>query len=149
MVSLNAIILCIAGVLFPVVWNKYSNELYKKYGYLLSMEVIMYTLIVILILIGVIDNRAYYIIDTLLFAIITKNIICGTNRLTALRYNSKDKREKYDNNLNIVANLSSLIGFSISFLVAIPVNIAFILITIGICFDNIFYYQAYRESLYK
>lgn len=146
-IALNSIIMCLTGALFPILWNKYSEKLYRKYGYLLGLEAIAYISIATLILTGTITNKAYYLLDTLLFALISKNIICGGNKLRAKRYNSEDKREKYDNNSTLIANLSSLIGFGISFIFTIPVNIAFILITIGICFDNIFYYKAYRESI--
>jgi len=146
MIALNSIIICTAGVLFPILWNKYS-KLYKSYGYLLTAEGITYITIGILIVTGCISNTLYYILDTILFSLITKNIICGGNKLRAIRYNSEKIREEYDNNSTIVANFSSLLGFGISFVIMIPSNIAFIFITIGICIDNIFYYKAYKKSL--
>ena len=148
MVALNSIIICIAGVIFPMIWNKHS-KLYNTYGYLLLIEVIGYITIGTLICTNLIGNLSYYLLDTFLFAIISKNIICGGNKLRAMRYNSEKTREQYDNNANIVANFSSLLGFGISFLVTIPVNISFVLITFGVCIDNIFYYKAYKQSLIK
>ena len=143
-VALNSIVICLGGMLFPVLWNKRSDKLYKVYGYLLTTEGILYTLIGFLIVIGAIVPKMYYILDTLLFAIISKNVICGNNKLLAFRY--KDNREEYDNNYNIVANASSLIGFTLNILLSLDTNVAFILLTIGIIFDNIFYYQVYKES---
>ncbi len=148
MISLNSILLCISGIILPIVWNKYSDKLYEKYGYLLSIEAILYTLLTILIIIGFIDNKAYYFIDTILFALVTKNIICGNNRLTSMRYKNKD-REIFDNSIVSVSNMSSLIGFGISFVFTIPVNIAFIFMGLGIVADNIFYYRAYKECKNK
>lgn len=146
MIAFNSIIMCLTGVLFPIIWNKNKN-LYKTYGKLLFLEGIAYLIIAILICTGVINNVAYYLLDTFLFALISKNIICGNNKLRATRYNSEELREQYDNNSTIISNFSSLFGFGISFIVIIPVNIAFVLITIGICIDNIFYYKAYKQSL--
>lgn len=145
MIALNSIVCCIAGVLFPIIWNKYG-KLYCTYGYLLFAEVIGYVIIGFLICTGLISNLSYYLLDTFLFVLITRNIICGGNKLRNIRYN-QETRERYDNNSNIVANFSSLLGFGISFLITIPSNIAFVLITIGICVDNIFYYKAYKQSL--
>ncbi len=139
-------VICVSGILFPLIWNKYSVKLYTKYGHLLGIEAITYTLIAILVLAGSITNKTYYILDTFLFALITKNIMCGANKLRASRYNSDNKRERYDNNSDLISNLSSLMGFGISFIVTIPTNVAFILITIGICFDNIFYFKAYKQT---
>ena len=139
-ISLESIVTCLAGVIFPTLWKKYSDKLYTKYGYLLTTEGILYTLICILLIGGYINYKAYYILDMLLFVVISKNIICGNNKLKAIRYKG-ETREEYDNNINIVSNLSSLIGFTLSFILTIPVSLAFILITIGICFDNIFYYN--------
>lgn len=118
--------------------------MYKKYGYLLTIEGIAYILLTVLIVLGIINTKFYYLLDTLLFAIVTKNIICGGNRLRASRYKDKD-REEYDNNSVLVANISSLIGFTISFLFKIPVSIAFIIMGFGVIVDNIFYYKAYKS----
>ena len=146
MLALNSIILCMSGIVFPILWNKY-RKLYNSYGILLAIEVVGYTIIGALIYTGIIGNAAYYLLETLLFSTISKNIICGGNRLRSIRYNSEQLRERYDNNSTIVSNSSSLIGFSISIIITIPVNISFILITLGVCIDNIFYYSAYRKSL--
>lgn len=137
--------MCLAGIVFPILWNKKSDFMYSKYEYLLTIEGISYILLTILFICGLIDSKFYYLLDTLLFAIIAKNIICGGNRLRASRYKNKD-REEYDNNSALVSNSSSLIGFTISFLFVIPTNIAFILIAFGIIIDNIFYYKAYKTS---
>lgn len=144
-ISLNAIVMCLVGIVFPILWNKKSDFMYRKYGYLLTIEGISYILLTILFICGLIDSKFYYLLDTLLFAIIAKNIICGGNRLRASRYKNED-REEYDNNSALVSNSSSLIGFTISFLFVIPTNIAFILIAFGIIIDNIFYYKAYKTS---
>lgn len=146
LIAFNSIILCIAGVCLPIVWNRYT-QLYRSFGTLLVIEILAYSIICILICTNAIGNVAYYLLDTIIFSLISKNIICGGNKLRALRYNSATLREQYDNNSTVVANGSSLLGFGVSFMLTIPVNIAFIFITIGICVDNLFYYKAYKNSL--
>ena len=74
-ISLNAIIVCIAGIIVPIIWNKKSDELYNKYGYLLTLEGLSYILLTVAFILGTVDSRLYYLIDTILFSIITKNII--------------------------------------------------------------------------
>lgn len=143
-ISLNAIIVCIAGIIVPIIWNKKSDELYNKYGYLLTLEGLSYILLTVAFILGTVDSRLYYLIDTILFSIITKNIICGGNKLRALRYTGEE-REKFDNDCNILSNASSLIGFTISLLFPLQKYIAFIILGIGIISDNIFYYRAYKE----
>lgn len=145
-ISLNAIIVCIAGIIVPIIWNKQSDKLYNKYGYLLTLEGISYILLTVAFIFGTVNSKLYYLIDTLLFSIITKNIICGSNKLRAIRYNGEE-REQFDNDCNILSNASSLIGFTVSLLLPLPRYIAFILLGIGIISDNIFYYQAYKESI--
>ena len=81
------------------------------------------------------------------YCFVTKNILIGTNRLKVLRYEG-DGRQIFDNNIQLASNASSLIGFSISF-ITIPMSLSFILITIGIIFDNFFYYSAWKDSLRK
>lgn len=146
MISLNSICICLAGIVFPVMWNKNSDKLYKKYGVLCTLETILYILICVMLLISLISSKAYYILDTMFFCLVTKNMICGGNKLRAKRYNNEKDREQYDNNVQLVSNISSLIGFSISLMVSISVNVGFILITIGICSDNFFYYHGWKET---
>src|SRR3712207_4218286 len=126
-ISLNSIVTCISGILFPIIWNKYSDKLYVKWRYLLSAETIAYTIAIMLMLFGKINGRIYYFVDTLFFAVITKNIICGNNKLKSIRYAKDNEREQYDNNCNIVTNCSSLIGFGTSFLFNMQIKIVFIL----------------------
>lgn len=146
LISVNQIIICFTGIIFPILWNQQSDKLYRKYGHLLSLEGILYTLLIISILFSIITPKMYYIVDTILCSILTKNIICGLNKLKIYRYKG-DAREEYDNNVNVACNISSLIGFSISLFLSISKNIAFIFMGIGIVLDNIFYYKAYKLTL--
>lgn len=145
LISINSIAICLGGIVIPYIWNKYSDKIYSYYGYILFSEIIFYSILVLLILFKIINNKIYYILDTFLFVFITKNIICGNNKLISIKYKNKE-REEYDNNLTIVSNSSSLIGFILSLFFHIDINIAFIFIWIGIVSDNIFYYISYKKS---
>ena len=87
-----------------------------------------------------------HILDTICFTLITKNIICGGNRLRAIKYNNEEKRIKYDNDVQMAANISSLIGFLSCAIFEFNLWQAFLLSTIGICIDNIFYYLEWRDK---
>lgn len=145
LISINSICLCISGILCPILWNKYSNKLYKKYGFFCNAETILYTLICFLFIFKYISPIIYYVLDTLFYCLVTKNIICGNNKLKILRY-VNNEREEYDNNMQLMSNASSLIGFTISLISNFSINTGFILITIGICLDNFFYYSVWKET---
>lgn len=147
MISVNEIAICIAGIFIPIMWNKKSEKLYKTYGFLCNLETVLYIIICIMFLTSFITTKAYYILDTAFFCLVTKNIISGGNKLRAKRYNTEKDREQYDNNSQLVSNASSLIGFIISLVININVNIGFMLLTIGICVDNIFYYIGWKETI--
>ncbi|QXE20436.1 hypothetical protein [Clostridium sp. 001] len=147
-IAFNSIVVCVSGVIVPTLWNKFSDKIYKEYGHFLIAETIGYIILMLLILNNIISNVAYCILDTFIFSIVSKNLICGNNKLKATRY-LKNEREKFDNNIVVASNGSSLIGFTVSLLFNIPSNIAFILTTIGICIDNIFYFKVYKEEKCK
>ena len=146
LISLNSICFCISGILCSILWNKYSNKLYKKYGFFYNMETILYIIICLLFISRYISPVVYYILDTIFYCLVTKNLICGSNRLKMLRYINKE-REVYDNNVQLMSNASSLIEFTISLIFNFSIITGFILITIGICLDNFFYYNAWKETI--
>lgn len=144
-ISFNSIITCLGGIIAPSIWNKYSDKIFKKYKNLLILEILFYSILIASLLAGIVNNKFYYIADTLLFSLITKNIICGNNKIISIKYKDKE-REEYDNNFSMLCNISSLIGYSCSFLFSLKSNVAFIAILLGISLDNIFYYVAYKKT---
>lgn len=149
MISINSLCTCLGGIILPFIWNKYSDILYKKYGKMLFLEAFCYICMLIMLINNKINLIIYYILDTICFTLITKNIICGGNRLRAIKYNNEEKRTKYDNNTQMAANISSLIGFLSCAIFEFNLWQAFLLSTIGICIDNIFYYLEWRDRKYE
>ena len=145
MISVNSLFACIGGIILPIIWNKYCDKLYKKYGAMLVTECIIYILILIMLLTNRMGLITYYILDTIFFALVTKSIICGGNKLRAKRYSNESDRVKYDNNSQMASNISKIIGFGISAIFTLGMKQAFVLSTIGICIDNIFFYLAWKE----
>lgn len=147
-VSLNMIVICISGVIFPILWNKYSNKLYKKYNVFCNLETILYLILCVSFLLGLITPYAYYFLDTFAFCFVSKNIICGTNKLKVLTYDSEERVE-FDNNIQLVSNASSLIGYFLSLLMTVPLGVSLIFFTIGVILDNSFYASVWKKSLTK
>ena len=147
-ISMNSIICCISGIFIPIIWNKYE-KMYNSYGFFLISEIICYIILCSSILLSFITPKAYYIIDTLLYAFLTRNLCCGNIKLKVKRYCKENDRAEYDNNSVIVANFSSLLGFILSYFISIPIKLGFIFITIGIIFDNFIYYYVYKKIKQK
>ena len=98
-VSICSLMSCVIVALVNKLWLRYSKKLYKYFKHLLIIETIVYSILVGMILSNSISPYTYYIFDTLLFATITNNIICGGVKLKSLRYQGEE-REKFDNTIN-------------------------------------------------
>ena len=146
MISLNSIIICIAGIIVPALWTDNGKKLYKYFALLGLLEASTYIITVALVIMNIISIPMYYIIDTLAFSIITKNLICGGNMLRNKRYDTQDKRNKYDNLLQIACNSSSIIGYGINLIYPCGQVLAFTCMAIGISFDNWFYIKAWKKT---
>lgn len=145
LMSFCSLISCLIVIFISKLWLKYSDKLYNKFYLMLFLEVIVYFILLILFLSNNISTKIYYIADTLLFASITRSIICGGTRLKAIRYKDKD-RESFDNKSTIFCNVASVLGFAISSIIKIPINTAFIFMFIGISVDNYLYYRVYKKT---
>ncbi len=144
-ISVNQILICISVIVVNSIWNKYSNRLYKYYIHFMALESVAYLILNLTMILNICTTLIYYLTDTFLYCIITKNIICGSVKLRSFVYN-KDKREKYDNTAQIATAIGTLIGSTIAIIINIPIEIAFIISWIGITIDNIFYIIAYRNA---
>lgn len=111
----------------------------------MGLETVTYTVLIGSFLIGKLTPTGYVIIEALLFASITRNIICGTNRLKAMRYNEQS-REEYDNKDIMLSNVSSLLGFGFSTLITLSLTVCMILMLIGTVVDNVFYYYVWKTT---
>lgn len=137
-IALNQIINCISIIVYGRVWNKKSDRLFKFY----PMFCILETMLSIGSAIWAImsgDIVAYYIVDTLIFAIVTRNICCGGVKLRAIRYRTEKEREHFDNNNNSMSAIATIIGSFIAMILELDFNMMLILATIGNSIDNIFY----------
>ena len=144
-IALNQIINCISVIIFGLAWNKKSDTLFKYYPMFCMLETILG---VITTIYAIVTHNiiSYYLLDTFVFAIVTRNICCGGVKLRAIRYNSEEKREHFDNNNNSVSSIATIIGS----IIAIFLNLDFVtmlcLATFGNVVDNIFYIFIYFNT---
>lgn len=142
-IALNAIILCISTIILGKLWDECSKNLYKVYGLMQVLKSAFYIALLMLIINNSLSYRFYYVADTFVMAFISKNIIFGSNKLKSLRYN-QDDRNKFDNKSLIASNLASLLGLTISLLIHVSTNVAFVFLTLGMIIDAAFNYKVFK-----
>lgn len=144
LIALNQIINCVSIVLFGFVWNK-TKRLFNFYPALCIIEGIL-SIGSTIFAITTHNIIAYYIIDTLIFSIITRNICCGGIKLRAMRYNTEEQRERYDNNNNSANAIGTIVGSCLAMILDLNFETMLIVATIGNTVDNIFYICIYFKE---
>ena len=147
LIALNQIINCVSIVLFGFVWNK-TKRLFNFYPALCIIEG-MLSIGSTIFAITTHNIVAYYIIDTLIFSIVTRNICCGGIKLRAMRYNSEEQRERYDNNNNSANAIGTIAGSCLAMILDLNFELMLIIATIGNTVDNIFYICIYYSERKK
>lgn len=125
----------ISVILFTVLYDKYSDNIYKWYPIMSGMRIIVYTVAVSLILSNKLTIPAYYIIDIIISTMVSKSIHCCYARMKRLAYNGED-RERFDNYKPIAAATAGLIGNTFAF-IGVSTSIAWICFAISVIIDNI------------
>ena len=144
-IALNQVINCLSIVILGSLWNKKSDKLFKFYPVLCISETILSVCSTIWATLTQ-NILAYYIIDTLIFAIVTRNICCGGVKLKAIRYKTETDREHFDNNNNSMSAIATIIGSVIAIILKLDFVAMLWLATIGNAVDNIFYIFIYRKT---
>lgn len=145
-IAVNQIAVCISVILFSSLWNRFSNRLYPFFQLFCVLESIAGVCTSVYVALYPENVMIYYILDTLMFCLITRNIICGGVRLRAVRYKSETEREHFDNSNNSVSAMATIIGS----LIALKLNLDFTkmiwIAAIGNMIDNIFYILIFEET---
>lgn len=144
-IALNQIINCVSIVFFGSLWNKKSDKLFGYYPIFCILEMIFGIMTAVYAIISQ-DILSYYILDTIVFAIITRNICCGGIKLKTLRYKSEKERECFDNNNNSVSSLATIIGSVLAMFLRLDFNIMLCLATLGNMIDNVFYIVIFLKT---
>lgn len=147
-IALSQIINCVSIVFFGLIWNRYSQKLFKFYSVFCIFETLLsITSTVIAVITG--NILAYYVIDTLIFAIVTRNICCGGVKLRALRYSTETAREHFDNSDNSASAVATIIGSVLAMILKLDFIPMLWIATVGNAVDNIFYIAIYNKEREK
>lgn len=145
LIAINQIINCFSIVFFGTVWNKWSGRLFKYYPMICVAETLL-GICSTAFAICTENIAAYYMIDTLIFAVVTRNICCGGVKLRALRYKTEKEREQFDNNDNSAYAVATIIGSLVSMSLDLSFEVMLCIATFGNAIDNIFYILIYRNT---
>lgn len=137
-IALNQIINCISIIIFGSIWNKKSEKLFVYYPIFCVIET-MFGILTTIYAILTYNLVAYYLLDTIVFAIVTRNICCGGVKLRAIRYTTEEEREHFDNNDNSSYSLATIIGSVVAMFINLDFKTMLCLATFGNAIDNIFY----------
>ena len=145
-VAITNIITCLSTILFSALWNKKSNSLFKLYPIFCVIETVISLVLLIYLLIFSLNLKFYYIANTIIFAIITRNICCGGIKLRTKRYPTEKEREKFDNTNNSFSAAATLIGSGIAIVLKLPIEIMLTVAFIGNIVDNVFYIIIFKQQ---
>lgn len=144
-IALSQIVNCLSVIVFSSIWNKAGNKLFKFYPAICIAE----TLLGVgssLLATFTSNVLVYYVLDTLIFAIVTRNIICGGVKLKAMRYKNEKERERFDNNNNSMSAIATIIGSIAAMILDLDFITMLWIATIGNAVDNVFYVFIYQKT---
>lgn len=145
-IAFEQIISCLGIIMFGTLWNKYGNYLFKHYRKIVLIEIIADTYLFIDVIIRN-DLKFYFILNVLIYAVITKNMSCGGIKMRAKINPNDNMREKYDNNANTISSLATLIGSAVAIVLKPDINVLFVFALVGNVTDNFFYLYIYDKII--
>ena len=145
-ISIESILACISTIIFCKMWNSFSDKLFKHYRKMLIAEIIADVYLFLDVIIRN-DIKFYFLLNIIIFSVITKNIGCGGTKMRAMVNPDEKSRESFDNNSSIVNALSTLLGAGFAMFINLDLTWLFILALIGNTIDNIFYLHIYNNLM--
>lgn len=142
-ISIDQIIVCISTMFFGWLWNKFGDTLFKYFNVYCVFETIV-TILFMSYTIATNDLKFYYICNSIVFALITRNIICGGTRLKAKVHPTDTERERYDNRTNSIDACATLIGSTLAITLDLDISILLFIACIGNTIDNFSYHYIWK-----
>lgn len=143
-ISIEQFLSCIGTIIFCWLWNKYSDKLFVYYGKIIVTEIIFDVILFADSLLRS-DLKFYFLFNVIIYSVITRNMICGGTKMRAIVNPTEKSREQYDNNSNIVVSIATLVGTSLSLILAPNLKTLFIFALIGNTFDNFLFMYIYHK----
>lgn len=91
------------------------------------------------------DLSFYFLLNIIIFSVITKNLCCGGTKTKAMVNPTEKEREKYDNNASIINSIATLLGTVIALIFDFQIELLFIFAFIGNITDNLFSLYIYKK----
>ena len=143
-IGLEQILACVGTIIFCKAWNIYSDRLFKHYRLFLALEIIADLILFADVLIRN-DLKFYFLLNIIIYSMITKNLSCGGTKMKAIVNPTEKEREQYDNNSSIVDAIATLIGTGVAMIFDFDLRLLFVFALIGNTIDNIFYLYIYQK----
>ncbi len=143
-ISFEQIISCIGIVVFGSIWNKYGDRLFQHYTKFILLEIAADAFLFADVLIRH-DLKFYFLLNVIIYAIITKNMSCGGIKMRAKVNPTEELRERYDNNSNSIYAVATIAGTIIAAALGASLDVLFVLALIGNTVDNFFYLYIYKR----
>ena len=143
-ISIEQILACAGTIVFCSLWNKFSDRLFRHYRLILWLEVIADIILFADVIIRQ-DLSFYFLLNIIIYCIITRNLACGGTKMRAIVNPTEKDRERYDNNANVVCSVATLLGSGTAMIIDVPLVMLFILAFIGNTIDNFFYLYIYKH----
>lgn len=141
--SFEQIASCLGIAIFSTLWNRYGNRFFKHYRLILILEIIADAFLFAHVLITS-NLKFYFVLNVLIYAVITKNLVCGGVKMRAKVNPTEQERERYDNNSSTASAVASLLGAGMAIIWQPSLTILFVLALIGNVIDNFFYLYIYE-----
>lgn len=143
-IGFEQILSCVSIIVLGSVWNKHGNKLFTKFSQFLILEVILDLILFTDVIIRN-DLRFYFVLNVIIYSVVTKNLNCGIIKMRAKVNPTEELREKYDNNANSIYAGATILGTAIALAVSFTLRWLFILALIGNTIDNFFYLYIYYQ----
>lgn len=143
-IGIEQILACVGTIIFCRIWNIYSDRLFKHYRLFLILEVIADLILFTDVLIRN-DLKFYFLLNIIIYSVITKNLCCGGVKIRAIVNPTEKEREQYDNNSSIVNAVATLIGAGVAMIFDFDLRLLFVFALIGNGLDNVFYLYIYNK----
>lgn len=143
-IGIEQILACVGTIIFCKLWNTYSDKLFEHYRLFLTLEIIADLILFADVLIRN-DLKFYFLLNIIIYSVITKNLCCGGTKMRAKVNPSEKEREQYDNNSSIVNAIATLIGAGVAMVFDFDLRLLFVFALIGNTIDNIFYIYIYQK----
>jgi hypothetical protein len=143
-IGLEQILACLGTIIFCKLWNTYSDKLFEHYRLFLIVEIIADLILFTDVLVRN-DLKFYFLLNIIIYSVITKNLCCGGTKMRAKVNPSEKEREQYDNNSSIVNAIATLIGAGVAMIFDFDLRLLFVFALIGNGLDNVFYLYIYNR----